>query len=403
MSGTPTNARSVAALGSLMLAAFCYLTIEVLPVGLLPVIAADLGVSLSAVGLLVTVYGLTVAIFSVPLTRLVRGIPRRHLITGLLAVFVVSTTATVTVGGYPVLAGGRIVTALSQAVFWAVAAPAAAALFEPRMRGRAVAAVFGGSSLAPVLGLPAATWLGQQAGWRVAFLAVAGLALFATAGVALLLPTSSPGDGHAAVGPEPDARAFRLLLVVVSLTITGVFTAFTYLTPFLTGVAGFPDGSISAILLVNGLAGLGGVAVAGFLSERAPRVSVLLPVGLLALVSLGLWLAAHHQLAVIVLVALWGFALPQVPSAVQSRILVIAPGRTDMASAMMGALYNVGIAGGAALGGALLPYGGVRGDYLAGGLLVAVAFTVLAVAGGTATAATVVEKDVPGESRRPRP
>lgn len=387
-----------------MLAAFCYLTVEVLPVGLLPVIADDLGVSLSAVGMLVTGYGLTVAIFSVPLTRLVRGVPRRHLITGLLAVFVVATTGTVIGGGYPVLLAGRVVTALSQSVFWAVAAPAAAALFAPRLRGRAVAAVFGGSSLAPVLGVPAATWLGQQAGWRTAFLAVAGLALVATAGVALLLPTAAPGDGHAAVGSEPDTRAFRLLLVVVALTITGVFTAYTYLTPFLTDVAGFSADSVSALLLVNGAAGLGGVAVAGYLSERSPRVSVLLPVGLLAVVSLGLWLTAHHQAAVIVLVALWGFATPQVPSAVQSRILVIAPGRTDMASATMGALYNVGIAGGAALGGALLPYGGVRGDYLAGGVLVAVAFVILALVRGTAVVATtVVEKDVPGEFRRPRP
>ncbi|SDT27295.1 MFS transporter [Actinoplanes derwentensis] len=408
MSGTPTNARNVAALGALMLAAFCYLTVEVLPVGLLPVIAEDLGVSLSAVGMLVTGYGLTVAIFSLPLTRLLRGVPRRHLITGLLIVFVVSTAVTVTGGGYPVLLGGRVVTALSQSVFWAVAAPAATALFAPRLRGRAVAAVFGGSSLAPVLGVPAATWLGQQAGWRVAFLAVAGLALVATAGVALLLPTSSPGAGHAAVGSAPDPRSFRLLLVVVAITITGVFTAYTYLTPYLTEVAGFAAGSVSFILMAYGVAGLGGVAVAGYLSDRAPRTSVLLPVGLLAVISLGLWLAAHQQAAVIVLVSLWGFALPQVPSAFQSRVLVIAPGATDMASAMLSSAFNLGIAGGAALGGALLPHGGVRGDYLIGGLLVAVAFAVLAIFSrpvrGTALApVTAVEKDVPGESRRPWP
>ncbi|MDI6099437.1 MFS transporter [Actinoplanes sp. NEAU-A12] len=372
-----SHRRNVAALGALMLAAFCYLTVETLPVGLLPVIATDLGVSLPSVGLLVTGYGLTVAIFSLPLTRLVRRVPRRRLISGLLAVFVAATAATVT-GGYPVLLGGRVVTALSQAVFWSVAAPAAAALFPARMRGRAVAAVFGGASIAPVLGVPAATWLGQQAGWRVAFLAVAGLALVAMAGVAVLLPAGEPGDGHAAAGSAPDPRRFRLLLVATTLTITGVFTAYTYLTPYLTDVAGFPSGSVSLLLLVYGAAGLGGVVLTGFLADRAARLSVLLPVGLLVVVLLGMFLLAAWQAAVVALVALWGFAMPQVPSAMQNRVLVVAPGGTDLASAMLSSAFNAGIAGGALLGGVLLPHTGVRGDYLAGGLLVAAAFAVLA-------------------------
>lgn len=372
-----SRGRSVAALGALMLAAFCYLTVETLPVGLLPVIAADLGVPLPAVGLLVTGYGLTVAIFSVPLTRLVRRVPRRLLISGLLAVFVAATAATVT-GGYLILLGGRVVTALSQAVFWAVAAPAAAALFPPRARGRAVAAVFGGASMAPVLGVPAATWLGQQSGWRVAFLAVAGMALVAMAGVALLLPAGEPGDGHAAVGSAPDARRFRLLLVATTLAITGVFTAYTYLTPYLTEVAGFPAGSVSLLLLVYGVAGIGGVVLTGHLSDRAARLSVLLPVGLLVVVLLGLFVLAAWQAAVVVLVALWGFAMPQVPSALQNRVLVVAPGGTELASAVLSSAFNAGIAGGALLGGVLLPHAGIRGDYLAGGLLVAAAFVVLA-------------------------
>jgi DHA1 family inner membrane transport protein len=372
-----SRGRSMAALGALMLAAFCYLTVETLPVGLLPVIAADLGVTLTAVGLLVTGYGLTVAIFSLPLTRLVRRVPRRLLISVLLAVFVVATAATVT-GGYPVLLGGRVVTALSQAVFWSVAAPAAAALFPPRMRGRAVAAVFGGASMAPVLGVPAATWLGQQAGWRVAFLAVAGLALVAMAGVAALLPAGGADGGHAAAGSAPDARRFRLLLVATALVITGVFTAYTYLTPYLTDVAGFPDGSVSLLLLVYGVAGIGGVVLTGFLADRAARLSVQLPVGLLVVVLLGLWGLAAWQAAVVALVALWGFAMPQVPSAMQNRILVVAPGRTDLASAMLSSAFNAGIAGGALLGGVLLPHAGIRGDYLAGGLLVVAAFAVLA-------------------------
>lgn len=367
----------IPALLALMVAAFSYLTVETLPVGLLPDIAGDLDVSLSAVGLLVTGYGLTVAVFSVPLTHLVRRIPRRHLITGLLAVFVVATVVSV-LGGYWLLLAGRVVTALSQAVFWSVAAPAAAALVPPEARGRAVAAVFGGSSLAPVLGVPAATWLGQQAGWRTAFLTVGGLALLAMAGVAALLPTTSPNEGHAAVGAAPDARAFRRLVVVTGIAITGVFTAFTYLTPFLTDISGFSASTVSALLLVFGVTGLGGVAVAGLLADRRPRLAVRLPIVLLALALLGLPLAGAHQAAAVALVALWGFAIPQVPTTFQSRVLVLAPGSTDMASATLGAVFNLGIGGGALLGGVLLPHTGLRGVFLTGGLVLVAALAVLA-------------------------
>ncbi|MEU4422130.1 MFS transporter [Actinoplanes sp. NPDC024001] len=370
--------RGVPALLALMVAAFSYLTVEILPVGLLPDIAADLDVSLSQVGLLVSGYGLTVAVFSVPLTHLVSGIPRRHLITGLLAIFVVSTVISV-LGGYWLLLGGRVVTALSQAVFWSIAAPAAAALFPPQARGRAVAAVFGGSSLAPVLGVPAATWLGQQAGWRTAFLTVAGLALVAMAGVAVLLPTTAPRDGHAAAGAAPDARAFWLLIIVTGITITGVFTAYTYLTPFLTDIGGFSASTVSALLLVFGVTGLGGVALAGYLADRHPRLAVRLPVALLALTLLGLPLAGAHPAAVIGLVGLWGFALPQVPTTFQSQMLVVAPGSTDLASATLSGVYNLGIAGGALLGGLLLPHTGLRGVYLTGGAVLIAAFLVLAV------------------------
>ncbi|WP_230859461.1 MFS transporter [Actinoplanes aureus] len=365
------------ALAALMAAAFSYLTVEILPVGLLPDIAADLDVSLTAVGLLVTGYGLTVAVFSVPLTHLVSRVPRRYLITGLLALFVVSTGVSV-LGGYWLLLAGRVVTALSQAVFWSVAAPAAAALVPPHARGRAVAAVFGGSSLAPVLGVPAATWLGQQAGWRTAFLAVAGLALLAMAGVAALLPTTAPRDGHAAAGAAPDTRAFWLLITITGITITGVFTAYTYLTPFLTDVGGFSASAVSALLLVFGIAGLGGVATAGFLADRRPRLAVRLPIALLALTLLGLPLSGGHPAAVTALVALWGFALPQVPTTFQSRVLVVAPGSTDLASATLSAVYNLGIAAGALLGGVLLPHAGLRGVYLTGGLVLIAALAVLA-------------------------
>ncbi|MEU4241034.1 MFS transporter [Actinoplanes sp. NPDC026619] len=368
--------RSVVALGALMVAAFSFFTVEMLPVGLLSVIAGDVGVSESTVGLLVTGYGLTVAIVSLPLTHLVRRIPRRYLLSGLLAVFVASTAVSVT-GGYRLLLGGRLVTALAQAVFWAVAAPAAASLFSPQVRGRVTAALIGGGSLASVLGVPSATWLGQQAGWRAAFLAVAGLGLLALIGVAVLLPTTSPQDGNAATGSAPDRRRYWTIIAATTVAITGVFGAYTYISPFLTDVSGFAPRTVSVLLLVYGLAGLGGVAASGILSDRAPRVATLAPVVILTATLFALYLFGAGQAATVALIALWGFAMPQIPATFQSRVLQVAPGSTDNASAVFSAMFNVGIASGALIGGLLLPHTGVRSTFLTAGALTFAALLIL--------------------------
>ncbi|GIF21032.1 DHA1 family inner membrane transport protein [Actinoplanes tereljensis] len=373
---TATGRRSVVALAALMLAGFAFFTVEMLPVGLLSVIADDIGVSESTAGLLVTGYGVTVAIVSLPLTHLVRRIPRRHLIAGLLAVFVAATCVSVT-GGYWTLLGGRVVTALAQAVFWAVAPPAAAALFSPQVRGRVTAALIGGGSLASVLGVPTATWLGQQTSWRTAFLAVAGLGLLSLAGVALLMPTSSPDGGHAATGSAPDARRYWTIVAATAVAITGVFAAYTYISPFLTEVSGFGPESVSLLLLVYGLAGLGGVAAGGALADRAPRAAMLAPLAILTATLLALYLFGTGQAATVACVAVWGFAMPQIPATFQSRVLQVAPGSTDMASAVFSAMFNVGIASGALIGSILLAHTGVRSTFLTAALLTAVALLIL--------------------------
>jgi predicted MFS family arabinose efflux permease len=173
------SARAVVTLMALSLSTFTCVTTEILPIGLLPLIATDLDVSQSAVGLFVSGYGLVVVVASIPLTRLTRRIPRRLLLSVLLSVFVLVTAASVVISSYWVLFGSRVVIALSQALFWSVVTPATASLFEARVRGRAVSFIYGGSALAGVMGVPVGTWLGQEAGWRFAFVAMSGLGLLA--------------------------------------------------------------------------------------------------------------------------------------------------------------------------------------------------------------------------------
>jgi predicted MFS family arabinose efflux permease len=162
----PPARRATAALAALTAGTFLYVTTETLPIGLLAPIGADLGVSAAAVGLLVTVYALVVVVASIPLTTLTRGVPRRALLCTLLALYVLSALASAAAGSYAGLMAARVVTALSQAAFWSVVVPVAAGLFPAEVRGRALAVVFGGASLAAVIGVPVGTWVGQHFGWR---------------------------------------------------------------------------------------------------------------------------------------------------------------------------------------------------------------------------------------------
>jgi MFS transporter, DHA1 family, inner membrane transport protein len=252
-------------------AAFAYVTTETLPIGLLLLITADLDVSPSTAGLLVTYYGLVVVAASLPLTHLTRRVPRRLLLSGVLAVFVLTSWVSAAASSYWMLLSARVVTALSQALFWSVVVPTAAGLFPPRVRGRVIAVVFAGSSLAAVLGLPVGTWLGQQAGWRTAFLALSGFGFAAMVVIAICLPTVVPGSGHAARGTTPDARRYLTLMAMTILATTGTFAAYTYITPFLTEVSRFPAAATGPPLLVRGVAGIVGVAAGAFIG------SILLP------------------------------------------------------------------------------------------------------------------------------
>ncbi|MFI0350338.1 MFS transporter [Actinomadura sp. 9N407] len=365
-------------MAALAVAAFCFGTTESLPIGLLPFISADLDSSASAVGLLVTGYGVVVALVSVPITKLTVRVPRRPLLTGVMAVFVLMTLAAVLAPGYGTLMAARVVTALAQALFWPVAVVAAAGLMPPEKRGRAASYVFAGGSLAIVLGVPAGTWLGEAAGWRASFAVLGVVTALALVAIAVLLPGGPPGQGHAAKATAPDARRFRTLLVVIVLAIGGSFTAYTYIAEFLTDVGGFPETAISPLLLANGAADIVGLAIAAAVVDRGARgllggAAALLAVALLVLYGFGA--TAAGAVAGLVLM---GLAMPAIATSMQARVLETAPGNTDIASAWASAAFNVGIAGGALTGGLLLPLYGVRSTALAGALAAGAAAALVA-------------------------
>ncbi|HEY3009307.1 MAG TPA: MFS transporter [Micromonosporaceae bacterium] len=354
---------------ALALSTFLFVTTETLPIGLLPLIAHGLGVTTSAVGLLVTAYGLVVVVASVPLTRLTTRWRRRRLLAVLLAVFVVATAAAAAAPNYPTLLVARVVTALGQALFWAIITPAAAALFRPEVRGRAVSVLYAGSSVAALVGVPAGTWLGQQAGWRTAFLALSATGLVALATVATLMPDTAPGTSDADRGSAPDAGRYWSMVVTTALAVTGAFTAFTYVSPFLTDVSGFGAGAVGPVLLLRGLAGLAGVLLAGFLVDRDGWRTMAAIVGVQTVALAGQFLAGATPVGAVAMVAVSGFALAGISAALGARVLEVAPATSDMAAAGTSTAFNVGITAGALLGSVLLDHAGVRSTALAGSVL----------------------------------
>jgi DHA1 family inner membrane transport protein len=360
--------RHVGALIALSLAAFAYVTTETLPIGLLEPISRSTHSSLSAIGLLVVSYGLVVVVVSIPLTQLTRRLPRRYLMSGLLAVFVLATLGSAVASSYDLLLISRIVTALSQALFWSIVVSSAAGMFPQRVRGRAVGLVFAGSSMATVLGVPAGTWLGQHFGWRMSFVALSCLGLLTMAAVAWLLPTTRPGEGEASRGTAPDARRYWLTVVVVSLAATGSFVSFTYVTPFLTQVSRFSLGALSLILLFRGLAGIAGVVMGGRMADWNPWIAMGIPVAVQTLALCALYVAGTNPVVAIVMVSLAGLSFAAMTTALAGQLLRVAPGTVDMASAGTSTAVNVGITVGAFIGSLLLPGFGVRSTALAGGL-----------------------------------
>jgi DHA1 family L-arabinose/isopropyl-beta-D-thiogalactopyranoside export protein-like MFS transporter len=364
---------------ALMLAAFTFNTVENLPIGLLELVSGNLRVSLSAVGLLVTGYGVTVAVASLPLAHVMRTVPRRHVLAGLLAVLAVSSVVAALAPSYRLLLAARLSAALAQALFWAVLGPVAVGLFPARVRGRVIGALSVAGSLALVLGVPAGAWLGRHSGWRLPLALPAAPGIVSLVTIAVLLPTSRPEEEPAAYGTAPDARRFRTVLAAGFLSATGAFAGFTYVVAFLGDVSGFAPGTVGALLAAFGAACLAGVSVTAVLLDRFPRATLTTAVTTQAVGMLGLYAAGTRAVAAVVFLLLMGGALGPVFMTAQNAMLHCAPARTDLALAANSGIYNAGIAAGAALGALLLPHAGARGVFLAGGLLTLGASAVLLV------------------------
>ena len=343
---TTTPARAAAALAAISAATFCLVLVELLPGGLITVIAPDLHTSIGRIGLLVSGYAGVVVVASVPLARATRRVPRRELLVGSLVMVAVSTAAAALATDYGVLFAARAVTAVAHSVFWAVAFPAATALFDPSQRGRVVARVSVGTALAPVAGLPLALWAAQRSSWRISFAVTAFIAVVIAIAVRVLLPARPAFGEQAGRGTQPNRAAFAMLLGVMFLVVAGSLAVFTYGTPYLLDVAGLDPRALSPVLVGVGVAGVAGMFVAGRVLDARPVFTQLGALVVLTLALVALVVGGARLPVAIAGLLVVGLCFPAFNVAVQYFTLHFAPGGTDVASATGSATFNLGTAAG---------------------------------------------------------
>ncbi len=353
------------ALLALATSSFVYVTAETLPVGLLPQIAEGLDVREATVGLLLTTYALVAGITTIPFTSLCLRVPRHRLIVVLVAVYTVSQLAAAVSPTFTLLTLSRLLAALAHGVFWSALAPAAARLVPPGQAGRATSLVFVGNSLALVLGVPLGTALGQLAGWRVAFGALAVAGALSTIALARLLPelpalgpTTRPSMG-AQVRHIVDIVRMPSITAVCAVTtvlVLGNFAAYTYIAPLVRRDDGLDGLGLSALLLGYGAVGLAAVVLAGRVVDARPGPSLRTLVAMIV-VALSLLIVARADVLVVVAVLVWGAGFTAVPVCLQATVLRVAPHAQDAASAVYVVAFQIGIGGGALIGERLVSSG----------------------------------------------
>lgn len=350
--------RAAWALTALAVTAFIFVTNEASPLGLISVIADDLDVSESVVGLLTTVFAVFVMLASVPLAMATKRLPRREVIVAAIAVLVVGLVVVATSNSFAQLLAGRAIAAIAHAGFWAVVTPAAASMFPLAVRGRSVSRLLLGPSAVGIIGLPAVTWLALQSGWRTPFWVLVGAAVAMAVVVFLVMPSFRAEQGTVARGEFPSKRIFIRVLVVAAVAVAAMSTTWTFITPFATEVGGFSDAAVPGLLFVGGSAGLVAMWLVGRYLDRFPVKAVAFGLALLVLLWTSMGLFGSVPAVVVGAVLVQAFAWSVLVASMVNWAIRHAPGSTDIANAGYATVFNLGNAVGSVVGAALLAWVG---------------------------------------------
>ncbi|TWG79753.1 putative MFS family arabinose efflux permease [Cupriavidus gilardii J11] len=394
------------ALFALTISAFAIGTTEFVIVGLIPTVAADLGVSLPSAGLLVSLYALGVAVGAPLLTALTGRLPRKTLLLSLMALFTAGNLLAWQAPGYETLVLARILTGLAHGVFFSIGSTIATGLVPKEKAASAIAIMFTGLTVALVTGVPLGTFIGQHFGWRETFLAVSALGVIAFIGSLLFVPAGIRHTSPASLAQQARVLAEPRLLLVYAKTAVGYggsFIPFTFLAPILQQVSGFNAGAVSLVMLVYGVSVAIGNIWGGRLADRhGPIPALKIVFALLAVVLLVLNFTAPHRWLVIATVLAWGaVAFGNVP-ALQAYVVKQAgrftPQAVDVASGLNIAAFNLGIAAAAWLGGLIVTHLGLMHTPWIGAVVVLGALGLTAWSGNLDRAEGVVHQGDTGSA-----
>ncbi|MDX8502555.1 MFS transporter [Mesorhizobium sp. VK4C] len=375
------------ALYALTAGAFGIGVTEFVIMGLLLDVSADLGVSISAAGLLISSYALGVVVGAPLLGALTGRLAKKTLLLALMVVFTVGNLACALAPGYWTLMAARVLTAFAHASFFGVGSVVATSLVAPNRKASAIALMFTGLTVANILGVPFGTWLGHAYGWRSTFLAVTLVGVIAFAVIALLVPRDEPAAADEDESSEGalavlGRRPVLLGLLTTVLSWVGVFAAFTYLAPILTRISGFSEAAVSPILLVFGGGLVAGNLLGGRLADRNLVPTVVATLIALSAVLFLMTAAIHQPIAAIIAVGLLGAAAFATVAPLQMWVLEKAKGAGQgLASSFNIAAFNLGNAIGAWLGGFVIDHGpGLGAVTLVAGLVPLAALAVVLLA-----------------------
>lgn len=373
---------------ALAIGAFAIGTTEFSPMGMLPVIAEGVGVSIPSAGLLISAYAIGVMVGAPVMTLVFSRFGKRAALIALMAIFTIGNVMSALSPDYWTLLASRIVTSLNHGAFFGLGSVVAASLVRPEKQASAVATMFMGLTIANIGGVPAATWVGQQMGWREAFAGTAVLGLIAMLSLWLALPKGAPGT-RPEVGRELRVLMRPQVLIAMLTTMLGagaMFTLYTYVAPILTTLTGASDAFITLALVLIGLGFTVGNWLGGRLADWSLDGATAVFMAALAVVMLVTPLMIGNQIGAAIVLTLWGIAAFALVSPVQMRVMQAAHEAPGLASSINIGAFNLGNALGAALGGAVISLNlGYAAVPVAGGLL-AVAGLALVWLGRNATA-----------------
>ncbi|AKU24123.1 MFS transporter [Massilia sp. NR 4-1] len=363
--------RSGVAIAVLAVAAFAIVTTEYLIVGLLPGLARDMRISISAAGQLVTLFAFTVMLFGPPLTVLLSHIERKRLFVGILLLFAAANALAAMAPNIWVLALARFIPALALPVFWGTASETAGQLAGPRHAGRAVSQVYLGISAALLFGIPLGTLASDVMGWRATFWGLSALSLSMALLMLIFMPTLAQPQRQR-IGEQ--ARIFRdprfVANVALSvLVFTAMFAAYTYLADILERIAGVPSSKVGWWLMGFGAVGLLGNWLGGRYVDRNPLCASALFTALLGVAMALCVPLAHAHGWLGVSLAFWGIAYTALFPICQVRVMKAASHAQALAGTMNVSAANAGTGLGAILGGVAIQQWGLASiGYVAAGV-----------------------------------